>query len=365
MNKHTDTIIINGKHFNAKTGHALGAKANAPKTPVNVDGILPQHVTAAVLEKPAQYTKPMASAVKKPVMDIARAPAKHLQKRQTQPGQTLMRRAVAKPAPSLKRTTKILTANPNQATMTIANVKPKTSAAVIDNKKQTHASKIEKSSHINRFSAVAVTKYAASTPAYVQPEASDQAAILLAHTADNDIFERALAQANSHEQATPEHIYKSLKKGTRRKRFTNVAASSLAVLLITGFVGYQNLPDMKVQYAGRQAGFEAQLPNYRPSGFSVGKLSYQTGIVSVSYKSNSDSRAFAITQQPSAWDSQTLRENFVMTKDTAYRTATAAGRTIYVYGKNNATWVNGGVWYNVQTEGSLSDRQLTELATSL
>lgn len=338
------------------------------KTPVNVDGILPKHVTAAVLERPAQYNRTVPATVTKPVMDIVRAPARHLPKRHTQPGQTLMRRSLVKPSPSLKRTTKVLAANPKQAATTIANVKPKTSAAVVDVKKEKHASRISQSAKIQRFNNQAVSgspRHAGSIMKNESVYTKTSFAEALAARPAPDLFERALASAKSHEQSTPAHVRKSLKRGSKSKRFTNIAAGSLAVLLIAGFVGYQNLPAMKVRYASQQAGFQAQLPEYRPSGFSIGKLSYQTGLVSVNFTSNSDSRAFAITQQPSAWDSQTLRENYVIGKDTAYRTAMAAGQTVYVYGKNNATWVSGGIWYQLQTEGSLTERQLTQIASSM
>lgn len=364
MKQHSDTIIINGTHFNAQTGQPLAAGAKARQVPRNVDGILPQHIAGAVLKNP-NHREPLRSTATKPIMDIARTPAKHLPKRQTQAGQTLMRRALTKPTPGLKRTTKVHTPNGSQAAVSIANVTPKTSAAVVSDRKLQHAQKITKSRLIRRFSETSIVTTSPTRPSQRTIAGQQLAASLASHT-NPSLFEAALARANSHQQSTPEHVEKALRKGSKQKKLVNFAASSVAVLLLAGFVGYQNLPAMKFQYASRQAGFRAELPDYQPSGFSIGKLSYQTGAVSVDFHSNSDSsRAFAITQKPSAWDSQTLRDNFVAIKGEGYHVTSAGGRTVYVYGNNNATWVNGGVWYTVQTNGSLSERQLTQLASSM
>lgn len=334
----------------------------------NVDGILPQHVTATVLQKPARYSQSLKSVVKKPVMDMARTPASHVPKRLLQPAQTLMRRALTKPTPSLKRQTKTTVANQASAKISVANVTPKASVTVIDHKRRQHAQDTIKSTLIHRFSANASVQSAAvtlSSSASRAVVASQHAAQGMAKQPSLDMFERALAHANGHEQRTPAHVKKSLKQARKGQRRLNVAAGALAVLLLAGFIGYQQLPSMKFQYASSQAGFHATLPNYRPAGFALGKLSYQAGAVSVNFHSNSDDRAFAITQKASGWDSQALHDNYVATSGQTYHTAEAGGRTIYLYGNANATWVNGGVWYQVQSGGSLNERQLTQLAASM
>ena len=83
------------------------------------------------------------------------------------------------------------------------------------------------------------------------------------------------------------------------------------------------------------------------------------------FHSNSDGRGYTITQKRSSLDSGSLRDGFVAPTDAHYQEAEAGGLTIYLYGNRNATWVNGGIWYVVQANGSFSDRQLIELATSL
>jgi len=367
VKKHSDTIIINGKHFNAATGYALDSSDKAPQKSRNVDGILPQHVTPLLLESPWSH-QPITSTVKKPVMDIVRTTAPHAPKRRAQPGQTLMRSALKKPQQSLKRTTKVLTANSKKANVTIADLAIKISATTVDDKKLNHAQLIKRSASVRRFTPLTHVQPSALSLNSVtakQVSTSRATAATYAQQPILDIFERALASAVSHEQITPPHVSKSLKNPSKVRRTSRLVISSLAVLFIAGFVGYQNLPNMKFQYASSQAGFRAELPDYRPPGFSIGKLNYETGAVRVSFTSNSDSRVFSITQQPSSWDNEALRENFFTQNNLDYVVTSAAGRTLYTYGDNNATWLNDGVWYDLKTDGSLTDRQLAQIASSL
>lgn len=367
MKKHSDTIIINGKHFNALTGNAVDSGNSPMPKSRNVDGILPQHVTPIKLESHRNY-QPLTSQVKKPVMDIVRTTAKHVPKRQAQPGKTLMRSALKKPQPSFKRTTKVLTANSNKASVTVANLSIKMSATTVDDRKLSHAKLVERSSHIRRFTPLShVQPSMLSLNPVLSSHTSSGSAVAISHAKQPslDMFERALARAVSHEQITPAHVNKSLKQAGKKRRVSRLVTSSLAVLLIAGFVGYQNLPNLKFQYASGQAGFRAELPDYRPPGFSVGKLSYETGAVQVNFTSNSDSRAFSITQQPSSWNDEALRDNFFTRTNQAYTISDVAGRMLFSYGNNNATWLNDGVWYDLKTDGSLTERQLAQIASSL
>jgi len=60
-----------------------------------------------------------------------------------------------------------------------------------------------------------------------------------------------------------------------------------------------------------------------------------------------------------------LLSNFITPSYPQHQTVQASGLTIYLYNDHSATWVNGGIWYVVQSDGSLNDRQLIDLATSL
>lgn len=96
----------------------------------------------------------------------------------------------------------------------------------------------------------------------------------------------------------------------------------------------------------------------------AGPIQYGEGAVTLSYQSNSDDRNFQIVQKSSDWNSQSLLENFVSDKE-PYQTFQDKGRTIYIYGKSSATWVSGGVWYQIEGESDLSSDQLLRIVSSL
>jgi hypothetical protein len=180
-----------------------------------------------------------------------------------------------------------------------------------------------------------------------------------------DIFERALAEANS-------HIARPLtRRQTRRRRQVigsralSIGAASLAVLLVVGFFGWQAKANLTMRYAAAKSGVAASLPGYKPSGFTAGKFTYSPGLVAVNYKNVHSGDNFAVIEKSSSWDSSALRDSFVASRSRTYQTIDAAGRTIYTYGNNNATWVAGGVWYQVNSNGSLSTNQLVQLALSM
>ena len=151
-----------------------------------------------------------------------------------------------------------------------------------------------------------------------------------------------------------------------KKSYAKLRWSSglVSALLLVGFISYLNLPNINVKFAGARAGFTASLPAYSPSGYSFkGPVDYDSGRVVINFKSNTDNRAYAIKQEVSNWNSRTLQENFLVSNKKTFTTNQDKGRTIFIY-DNNATWVNGGVWYQVESN-ALSSDQLLSIANSI
>jgi len=143
-----------------------------------------------------------------------------------------------------------------------------------------------------------------------------------------------------------------------------IAASAAVFLALFGFIGYQNRDDIRLQIASAKAGFPASAPLYKPDGFALSSMQYATGSVASVYQ-HGNSQNFTITQKKSNWDSQTLLENFVATKNGDYQGFQSNGRTVYVYDGGNATWVNGGIWYQIKATGNVSNEQLVRIAASM
>jgi hypothetical protein len=175
-----------------------------------------------------------------------------------------------------------------------------------------------------------------------------------------DMFEQALARATSHEQKFDD------RKIARRKggHVAVLLTIMTCLLLVAGLLAYINVPSISMHMASAHAGFQAKLPGYNPVGYSFGNLSYGPGNVTVSYKSD-DTHKFDITQRESNWDSDALLSNFVASANKAYQTYERAGRTIYFFGNNTATWVDNGIWYTVNGNNSLSRSQMLDLAGSI
>ncbi len=168
-----------------------------------------------------------------------------------------------------------------------------------------------------------------------------------------------MARAESHKQPAHKRSHRS-----HHRRLVNISAGLTAFLLIAGFVTYLNLPNIQLQVASVKAGFKAEMPSYKPTGYAMkGGVQRIGNTVSLQFRSGEND--FTLTQQPSSWNSQTLVENTLALSNGAYRTVEAAGRTVYVYNDNDAVWVNGGVRYDLNSNAKLSTGEISRLAASL
>ncbi len=186
----------------------------------------------------------------------------------------------------------------------------------------------------------------------------------------SDLLEKALEAARGHTEAPYQHRLSPIKRLSKRLgvsgRATAIGTAVLAGLLLGGFYAYQNVPNLAMRMAASRAGFKAGMPSYAPSGFGFnGPVQYSSGQVVVNFKSRSDERFFHITQQATNWNSDSLLNNYVLASGKQYQTYQDRGRTIYIYDGSSATWVNGGVWYQIDGKSDLTSDQLVRIAASL
>lgn len=144
----------------------------------------------------------------------------------------------------------------------------------------------------------------------------------------------------------------------------------LAVVLI-GLVGSgiyinSNFEKLELYLASNKAGFNATLPSIKPSGYDLSSISTGSGALQASFKSNSDSRTYSISESKSSISSGQLLTGYVLQKaGQNYQTIQTDGKIIYVYGSQDATWVNNGIWYIVSDNNSLSNHQIIDIADSM
>ncbi|HSX45837.1 MAG TPA: hypothetical protein VLG27_02410 [Candidatus Saccharimonadia bacterium] len=338
MENTNSTIQINGKHYDASTGKPVGGSTHAEPASHN-------------MEKPEHHTHQSEH-------NAAKRPANHAAPHAQTRSQILMRKAVDKPGPSLKRQVHA------QGHLTPAPPAQISGSDGLEKRLQ-RANHVPKSKLITHFSDVkGAAPRAPSQPAVSQARAGVMDVLGSAPQparprTTNDVLEHGLRQARSHEQKPLKRQHTNLKR-----QLSVVAVVTLAVGVLT-VVAANNLNGAQLSVASAKAGFSARLPDFKPAGFSQSAVNSSKGTVATQFQSSTDARNYTITQKASEWDSTELRDNFVASQDPNYQTIATNGNVIYIYGNHNATWINGGIWYNVAANGALSDRQLVELATSL
>jgi hypothetical protein len=331
-------------HFDLR-GRINSMQAN--KT-VEINGRLYDAVTGLPIDKSAKSTEKTVSpaTVKKRAAEVA-AQSVHAQ---PQRSQTLHRRAAKKVNP-----------------------------AVIKRPKPGQHMDITRSSKVAKFAphpVAAPTTPAKKTPATpdIAPKAHPLAARAHARIAKPIISAAAPAKtakqikddAISKAIATPTAKAEKRKRGFHWSRRFTIITAIFAVLIIGAYLTYVNIPSISVGFAASQAGIDATYPQYKPDGYHLSQpVTYSDGTVTLKFKSNSDDSQYSIVQTRSSWDSSAVLTNIV--KKAAgdnYITTQESGLTIYSY-DNNATWVNGGILYSIESNAPLSGDQIRHIATSL
>ncbi len=369
MTTKANVLELNGQPYDAITG-LLMANHPAHRAVKVIDGIInPSHrAPVEVTPKPAPTsykirTNQPSDHPTGRVFDIHRLPGHPGAHHQPQHATTLMRHAVHRPATALKRYTKVVASTDKLSRLPHFDIVPKLSIDSIDQARLKRAKRIAKSKLVSRFGNISAPPTAIHHPKPVLVTKTAPPPALSLSRPSDAIFEQALARADSHLQ--PAYKHKRINHKARLRRITSVATATLAILLIIGFVAYQNAANIQLRIASSQAGINATLPKWRPAGFAIGKFSYSPGTVAINFQSSTGNRSFSITQTASSWSSNTLFNNFVYPDSNSYEALQAAGKTIYTYNNNDATWVSNGIWYKLVSDGSLSTSQLVTIAASM
>jgi hypothetical protein len=334
VGKNTNIIEINGKKYDAKTGALL------------VGG----HVETKTIHKPVVKSETHPASKNKPEHQVA----KHTQ-RQPEGSHTLMRHAVKRPSVSLKKQLKAQL----PAEVSAAQVVVSKSAKRIDPSRLKKAGQVGKHRLITHFAPLgqertfeAPTELPARQPITAKPTSKRSK-----HKTTADLLEQAILNATSHTELP----HKTRKRAKRR----SLAAASAVVVLAIGFMSYQQAPNLRLNAASARAGIDARLPGNQPAGYSLGQLNYISGVVASEFRSNSDDRSYTLIQKRTNWADDNLRDSFVAPRDKDFQTVDLNGLNLYLYGNGNATWINNGIWYQIQANGTLSNQQLIDLAKSL
>lgn len=350
-------IEINGKKYDAVTGAMLGS------VPQPLSQQVKKPVVDGFVRRPKDTSRAHSATVSHQTKHVV-----HPQK-----SKTLMRHVVKKPHnPLLQPAKKASEQVPTKKVFAPkAVVVPRVSA--VPQQRQNNASTVVKSTLVKKFhtttSDISPVK-AVVAPMQVRTAPPIQVLPQKVHTKSSDLLEKALLAAEGHKE--PFHKpknkihHKIAKKIGVNARAIVVSTTILAGIAFGGFYAYQNVPKIAMRVAASRAGINAALPNYSPSGFSFnGPVQYASGQVTVGFKSNTDDREYKLTQKSSDWSSESLLNNFILSDNKTYQTYQENGRTIYIYDNNNATWVDGGILYQIEGKSQLTTDQLVRIASSL
>jgi hypothetical protein len=180
-----------------------------------------------------------------------------------------------------------------------------------------------------------------------------------------DLKEQLIKERLAEVSATPAKKEKKQNWLSRQPRLVTILSSTLALLILGGYLTYITLPSISLKVAASRAGVNASMPEYKPDGYSLdGPITYSPGEVVISYKSNTNESGYKLTQKASNWDSQAVLDNYVSKQTDNYLTFQERGITVYTF-SNKAAWVNGGILYTVDGNAALSSDQVLRVATSL
>lgn len=324
---------------------------------------------AKLAHQAAKAQATQKSAARKPrSMDVIPTDTKH---RQVQPAKTLARSGVVRPKLGLKRRTNALTPTSILIKKPQFDVSQKLSVNQVDQRREKHAGQIHQSKLIKRFAKTPTAWYdmpshaGANVKVYKQTEADQK------QQKSMDIFQRAIDNAESHKlkPVNPRKLAKQAKRvgsthRARRARLANYGLLGLIIVLTACVATYANRSNIILHFANAKAGFRANLPDYNPDGFTPGKFNYSPGTVSVNYDRSSTGRHYTFSETVSTLNADTLRSSNIISTNDAYQTLQNGGRTIYIYGDNNAAWTESGMLYQITSNGSLSTSDVLAIAKS-
>lgn len=174
----------------------------------------------------------------------------------------------------------------------------------------------------------------------------------------------AITEALQRATTLPKAPRRTKKPKSRMGRWLQIASVGLAIMLIGGYFTYLGMPNISTRIAAIQSGINAKYPGYRPSGYALsGPITFKSGEVRMKFAYADGGQSYTITQQKSSLNSAALKET--LTADGGdVQTTTAGGLTIYSTDRT-ASWINGGILYQITLSGALSSEQVTKIATSL
>lgn len=156
----------------------------------------------------------------------------------------------------------------------------------------------------------------------------------------------------------------SAPRAKRRFRAPAILATAGAMAAIAGIGVYMAMPTVSVKLAANKAGIDVKNP-YIPAGYSIDNdVAYQTGRVTVNYRSKNGSDGYSITQETSSDSDATLRQQISEQNGGYYQEYNAGGQKVLLY-RDKITWLKDGMKYTIDSNDYLDTTQITDIVKSM
>lgn len=269
--------------------------------------------------------------------------ANHTRRHAAQSSQTLMRRAVKKPAVSPH----FAVIHPVQRSAMHA-IEVKRGIRKIDDARHERARSIAQSPHVSRYSqAPGVTVSYASIPVQPEPkqlekEAPSAPPPLQAHPA-TDMFEKAIEHATHYVDIAAERMQFNRKK---RLHAVHMTAGLTALAVVAGFAFFLNSPAAQIRLSGLKSGINRSTPDLKATGFRYAGVQTKddTRVLGLADTAGN----YQLRQTPTNWSGSAMIKSVSATAASGarnYQEIRFAGYTVYRLSNGTYTWVKNGIWY--------------------
>jgi hypothetical protein len=324
------TIELNGKHYDAVTGVLISSGAKT-KT-----------------ETATPKTKLIAKTVKTDTLNAEKAATKvepnHTKAHSVQTSQTLMRKSVKRPGPTVKRHSVHVPVTHESTTP----IQIKHGAHAVNQHRLERAKNIQQSAYVQKYNPLHhIPVTLSSVPVQPEPKQEEQEAPEAPPPVQHSIemFERAIENASHYVDIAMQKKHFTKK---RRKHALSMGTGFVALMLVAGFMVYQNSPGLQVSAAGMRVGVSATAPNFKEIGLKYNGVATAEDKRIIGLKD--DNGTYQLTQEKTNWSGESMIHSVSSTDASGkpnYVVIEVSGQKVYRLSNGSDMWVKDGVWYSL------------------
>ncbi len=328
------TIELNGKHYDAVTGELVSAKAEKEPT---------QHASATKTVKTENAKVEVKAAVN------------HTKAHDVQSSQTLMRKSVKRPGADTKQYSVHVPVAHEEATP----IHVKHGVHAVNQHRLERSKTVQQSAYVQKYNPLHhVPVTLSSVPVQPEPKQEEQEAPVAPPPIQHGIemFERAIENASHYVDISAQKKHFTKKQ---RRHALSMGSGFAALMLVAGFMVYQNTPGLQISAAGMRVGLSTATPDFKEIGFSYNGVTTAQDKRIIGLKDGQGS--YQLTQQKTNWSGDSMIHSVSSTDASGnpnYTTAEVNGQKVYKLRNGSTMWVKDGVWYSLSGNRGVNPQKL-------